>query len=223
LTKAWQPYGRERPLRQGRRGVLIRVEGSGVARVDFGRHGLYEVPVADTDLVDRANRVRRGELNKMGPNFALAIGSRLLHSRSMRPLGFPAAAERPGFLCVFADPAAKGFAELAAGLAALHDRHGVWTILFPQGDHPDAKVSEQLESLNWTVAVVYDYLSEAYTRTLLPEETPLPALVLQTNEGRVLFESGWKADVVPALTAALDEAFGGTTAAGPAAAPEKQL
>jgi hypothetical protein len=201
--------------------VLIRLENAGLARIDFGRHGLYEVPVGETDLVERANRVRRGELGKIGPNFALALGNRLFHSDSMHPVGFPTAAERPGFLCVFADPLAEGFGEMAAGLAPLHDRHGVWTILFPQGEYPDAQIAQHLGSLSWTVTLVHDRLAEPYTRTLVDEETPLPFLLLHTNEGRVLFRSGWKADVVPALTAALDEAFGDVSLPVPSGDLEK--
>jgi hypothetical protein len=167
--------------------------------------------------------VRRGELHKMGPNFALAIGNRVFHPAVLQPVGFPTVAERPGFLCVFADPGAEGFAELATALAPLHDRHGVWTILFPQGDHPDAQMGKKLGSLQWTVPVVYDFLSEAYTRTLIDEKTPLPALLLQTNEGRVLLlQSAWKAEAVPALTAALDAAFGGTSAMAPVVDPGKK-
>jgi hypothetical protein len=222
LTRAWQPAGREKPLRQGRRGVLIRVESSGVARIDFGRHGRYDVPVGETDLVERANRVRRGELGKMGPNFALAIGNRLFHSHSMHPVGFPAAAERPGFLCVFADPSEEGFAELATRLAFVHDRHGVFTILFPQGDHPDARVSAELRSLSWAAALVYDRLSEPYTRTLIDEETPLPYVMLQTAEGRVLFEGRWEADLFPVLTAVLDEAFADASLPLPVVDPEQK-
>jgi hypothetical protein len=222
LIRAWQPAGREKPLRQGRRGVLIRVESSGVARIDFGRHGRYDVPVGETDLVERANRVRRGELGKMGPNFALAIGNRLFHSHSMHPVGFPAAAERPGFLCVFADPGEEGFAELATHLALLHDRHGVFTIFFPQGDHPDAQVSTELRSLGWAAALVYDHLSEPYTRTLIDEETALPYVMLQTGEGRVLFEARWDTDLLPVLTAALDKAFADTSLPLPMADPEQK-
>jgi hypothetical protein len=98
----------------------------------------------------------------------------------------------------------------------------VWTILFPQGEYPDAQMAEHLGSLNWTVTLVYDRLSEAYTRTLVDEETPMPFLLLHTNEGRVLFRSAWKADVVPALTAALDEAFGDASFPVPSAEPAKR-
>ena len=79
LTKPFQA------LRPGTTGVLIRVESSSVARIDFGRDGLFEVPVAATDLVARANRVQRGELAKRAPNFVFALGPRLRgHGRRRR-------------------------------------------------------------------------------------------------------------------------------------------
>jgi hypothetical protein len=190
-------------------GVLIRVEASGAARIDFGRDGLHEVPIAKTDLVERANRIRTGELAKLAPNFLLAIGPRLVDSAgdALRPLPYASVAEQRGFLCVFADPGAKKFAALAAALAPL-----------PQGEHPDARVREQLRSLGWTIPFVYDHLAEAYTRSLLDADVALPAVVLQTREGRVLFQSEWKAGVASTLEAALDAAFASApppTAASP--------
>src|SRR5262245_34700801 len=51
LVRAWRPPGAAQALPAGTRGVLIRVEATGRARVDFGRQGLYEVAVGDLDLV----------------------------------------------------------------------------------------------------------------------------------------------------------------------------
>jgi hypothetical protein len=211
LIRAWQAPGRERPLDPGVLGVLIRVEAGGLARIDFGREGLYEVPIGATDLLARANQVRQGDLHKMAPNLVLAIGPRLLDSAStpLRALGLSAASEPKGFLCVFADPGTPAFADLAAALAPLRGRHGVLTVLFPQGEHPDHELGEQLRSLGWTVPFMQDGLAEAYTRTLVPGGTPLPALTLATREGRVLFQVGWRADAVPELSSALEEGFGG--------------
>lgn len=208
-TEVLPPVADGQPVQAGNVGVLIRVEASGVARVDFGRDGLHEVPVTKTDLVERANRIRTGEIEKLAPNFLLAIGPRLVDSAAatLRPLPYASVAEQRGFLCVFADPASKAFASLAAALAPLQQRHGVATILLPQGEHPDARVREQLRSLGWTVPFVYDHLAEAYTRSLLEAEAAIPAVMLQTREGRVLFQSRWKADVASALRAALDAAF----------------
>lgn len=208
-TEVLPPVADRQPVQAGNVGVLIRVEASGAARVDFGRDGLHEVPVARTDLVERANRIRTGEAEKLAPNFLLAIGPRLVDSAadSLRPLPYAAVAEQRGFLSVFADPGSKTFAALAAALAPLEKRHGVATILLPQGEHPDARVRERLRSLGWTVPFVYDHLAEAYTRSLLEAEAALPAVMLQTREGRVLFQSRWKAGVASELSAALDAAF----------------
>lgn len=207
-------------LRDGSVGVLIRVEPGGVARIDLGRDGLRDVPIADTDLVERAKRVRRGALDKSAPNFVLAIGSRLVDSSGpkLAPYSFESALQKAGFLCVFADPAAADFAELANALAPLHERHGVATILFPTGRLSDALVREKLQALRWTVPFVYDHLSEAYARTLLPESLRAPAVLLQTSEGRVLLASAWSPDVTAELTAALDAAFAASTASAPGAA-----
>jgi hypothetical protein len=195
-------------------GVLIRVEAGGVARIDFGRDGLHDLPVDATDLVERANRVRSGALDKMAPNFLFALGPRLLDPAGeiLRPFSFATASEKPGFVCVFADPDAQGFPALAAALAPIRERHGVTTILFPQGEQPDAKTRQRLRELGWEVPFVYDHLSEAYTRTLLSSGVRSPAVMLQTNEGRVVLESAWRADLVLDLTLALDRAFGGTPA-----------
>jgi hypothetical protein len=209
LNRPWRPAGGGATLPSGLLGVLIRVEASGSARIDFGRDGRYEVPVDATDLVERADRVRRGELQKSAPNFALAIGPRLVDSASatLRPFGFETVIQQRGFLAVFADPAAKDFAALAKSLAPLRERDGVLTILLPQGEHPDAEVREQLRALKWPVPFVYDHLAESYTRSLLAGESPLPELILQTNEGRVLLQRSWSPELVPEIEAALEAAF----------------
>jgi hypothetical protein len=215
LVEPWQPPGRAQPLRAGTQGVLIRVESSGAARIDFGRNGRWTVPLGATDLLLNANRIRSGELHKSVPNFALAIGTKLLDSGSERlaPLGLARAAEQRGFLCVFADPGAEGFAELAAALAPLRERAGLMTVLFPQARGADAETRERLRALAWPVPFVYDALAPAYTRSLLPDGTPRPALLLQTSEGRVLFQGPWSAHALLELRVALDRAFGAASAA----------
>jgi len=205
LTEPHAVVGRSEPLPAGLVGVLIRVESSGLPRIDFGSLGKHEIPVHSTDLLERANGIRRGELEKSEPNFVHAIKARMLDSASdsLRPLRLEASIDRRGFLCVFADPADEGFGALAGALVPLHERHGVMTILFPRGDHPDPEVHEQLRALGWPVPFLSDFLSEPYARTLLPEGTPLPYVMLQTAEGRVLFQGPWRADTSE-LVAAFD-------------------
>jgi len=192
------------PLAAGETGVLIRVEDGAVARVDFGRDGLYDVPIAKTDLVASANRVRTGELEKVAPHFVLAIGPRLIDPVARKAPDLGALSEQRAFLAFFADPEAPDFAAQVRALAPLRERAGVATIFFPQGHHPDAEVIARLETLGWLVPFVRDHLSEAYTRTLLDDGVHPPAVVLQTNEGRVLVQRAWSADVGDALAAALD-------------------
>jgi hypothetical protein len=212
LTERW------RALPAGSLGVLIRVEAQRLARVDFGRDGLHEVPVHSTDLLERAERIRGGELEKTAPNLTLAIGPRLLDSASqpLRPLSFAAVLERRGFLAVFADPTDPELSALSAALGPIGERREVLTVLFPQGDHADAKVHERLRALGWPAAFVFDHLAEGYTASLIDPKLRKPAVLLQTNEGRVLFQATWGASAFSELTAALDSAFGGSATAAAA-------
>ncbi len=188
LTRDWKPEGRARALAAGSRAVLIRVEEGGLARLDFGRGGLQRVPVERTDLVARANRVREGRLPKLGPNLAVAIGQRLvdpsgeaLRARSLHELRGATA-----FLCVFADPNSEGLARLARALAALRAQPGLETVLFARGNWSDAALQRRLAELDWSASFVSSHLAQAYTDTLIDADTPLPAVQLQSPEGRIL-------------------------------------
>ncbi len=210
LQTPWQPPGAERTLPRGSAGVLVRVEEAGLARVDFGRDGRYEVPIARTDLLDRANQVRVGEAEKLAPNFVMALGPRLVDSASAspRPLPFRQMAAHARFLCVFADPSDSKFKKLAASLAPLQEREDLLTILFPRGEHPDFKMRLTLRSLKWTVPFVYDHLSESYSRMLLSEDPPPVTILLQTGEGRVLFQREWRSDTASSLSSAIERVLG---------------
>jgi hypothetical protein len=208
LLRAWQPEGREAPLPLGTRGVLIRIDDAGQARIDFGRDGLFEVPVAATDVVELANRVRRGELEKMAPNYVLAIGPRLVDAAADPPRGFPFrdVGEHGAFLSVFADPQGEDFEGLAAALAPLRQRAGLMTLFFPQGGRQDAVVYERVRAADWPIPFVHDHLTQPYTTTLLPDGIEPPAILLQTPEGRVLFQRRWTPEVTEELLAAIDRA-----------------
>lgn len=212
LVEPFTPEGRSGPLPVHINGVLVRVEDGGRrARIDFGRDGVADVPVALTNVIERANEVREGKLRKMAPNFLLAVGPRLLHSKTgvPRPFDIYTAWNDPAFLCVFADPASEEFAEIAAALAPLEGRHGVGTLLFPQGPQTNEQILGTLRSLEWPIPFVYDHLSESYTRSLLSEGTQMPAVLLQTSEGRLLFESPWRDGVAAAVRDAIDRELGG--------------
>jgi hypothetical protein len=209
LREPFRPFAATGELAAGLSGVLVRVETEALARVDFGSDGVLDVPVAKTDLVEAANAVRRGELAKTAPNFALMIGPRLSDTRDERPRGFPfhEAAEQHGFLSVFADPTSPQFEAIARALAPLADHPRVLTVLFPQGRHPDARVFAQLRELGWGAAFVLAHLSEPYTRVLLREGQAPPFVTLQTADGRIQLASGWRADAAPAIRDALEREY----------------
>jgi len=216
LTRAWQPPGRPKPLAAGEAGVLVRIdEKSGLARIDFGGPGVYEVPVDRTDLIDTANKIRVGELGKIAPNFVTAFGPRLIDTKADKPQSVKPEdlLERNGFLCVFADPSADSFPELVKALAPLADRRGVATVLFPQGKNSDRAVWERLHALGWKVPYVYAHLSAGYTDSLLPAKTQIPVVQLQTPEGRLLLQAGSGPKLEASLRAKIDASFAEPVAA----------
>ena len=210
LTRAWQPAGRPKPIASGEAGVLVRIdEKTGLARIDFGGPGVYEVPVDRTDLIDSANKIRLGDLGKIAPNFITAFGPRLIDTTADKPQSVKPEdlLDRNGFLCVFADPSADSFPELVKALAPLVDHRGVETVLFPQGKNSDRAVWGRLHALGWKVPYVYAHLSAGYTDSLLPAKTRIPVVQLQTPEGRVLLQSGWDPKLEASLRAKIDESF----------------
>lgn len=197
-------------LRTETTGVLVRVEPEGVARIDFGRDGVHEVPVSGTDLVERANGVRMGEESKLAPNLVRSLAPRLIDSAAAPPgpLGFAPAMEADALLCVIADPQAKGFDALAAQLAPLRTRAKLLTVLLPIGDVDDPELYEKLRALEWPVPFVYDHLAESYARSIFAGGIDRPAVALQTPEGRLLFQGPWSAETAAKLATAIDEAIG---------------
>ncbi len=211
LTEAVRPDGRDRALGAGTRGVLIRVEAAGVARIDFGRDGRAEVPIAKTDVVERANRIRRGELHKMAPNFVLSIAPQLVDPRAgeVRPFPMQRTREQRGFLCVFAATDSDDFGEMAEVLGSAAAHREVLPILLPQDDAAPAHLLARLRSLSWPAPFVYPRVAGGYTRALLDASAPRPYLMLVTPEGRVLFEAPWEPGVASRLRAAIQTSLDG--------------
>ncbi len=206
LTKAWKPSGMKRELRAKTYGVLIRVESTGIARIDFGRDGLHNVPIGVTDLVERANEIRTGRETKMAPNFILALGTKLVDSaaETIRPFNYSSVAGYKYYLCVFADPMADSFPEIVLAMDAFRNRKDILIMFFPQGEHSDHRVRHQLREHDWKVPFVFEHLSVPYTKTLLFKEAPRPTVLLQSPEGRMLFQSGWRSKILSDLVRAMD-------------------
>lgn len=210
LARSWKGEGVPSELPSGTSGIVVRVEDEKNVRIDFGRNGLAEVPIAATDLVARSNGVRLGTERKYQPNFIEAIGPRLIDSKAepMRPVTMATVYRHQGFVCVFADMSAPSLAEIAKALAPLARREDVMTVVFPQGRPLDVIVYERLRSVDWKVPFVFQHLSEPYTRTLIGEAPKLPYVTLQTSEGRLLLAKQWHDGLEGELVAAIDQAFG---------------
>lgn len=204
LIEPW-PVG-QRTIDAGLSGVLIRVEADGFARIDFGRDGLHCVPVAHTDLVHQANRVRRGETEKSAPNFLLAMGSRLIDSAAakLQPFDLETAGRARFYLCVFAPVEGEALEKIAAALKSLPVRPDCLTVWFPFSQTADAIVRERLHALDWKVPFVYDHLAETYAASLLSDGCTPPAVLLVSDEGRLLFETAWTGSTAADLAAALE-------------------
>jgi hypothetical protein len=227
LHAAWSPAAGKPAIPAGTRGVLIRVDAGRRARVDFGRYGIFEVPLAATDAVDAANQIRLGKVRRPLPSFIEAIGPRLASSSadSLRAVPMEAVYPYDGFLCVFADPSsAPLMSELARTLAPF-DRPDVMTVFFPQGRPMDAAVREKLRALDWKPPFVFQHLSEPYTPTLLSDGVTPPAVLLVSREGRLILQEPWTDQSPQHVAKAIDAAFGpppAPTAAKPAAPAPSQ-
>lgn len=199
-------------LKAGTTGVLVHVKPDrskgGIVRIDFGRDGRADVPLDRTDLIERANRVRLGELHKGTALLTLALGTKLAKGEQGRltPVVIDEVGGHAAYLLVFADLAAPEFPEVSRQLAALQARRGLYTILLPQGDQHDRDTLAKLEEHGWSVPFVLDQLAEGYRRAYLGDASPLPSLMLMSEEGRVLFEGAPEADGLEQLTGALDAA-----------------
>lgn len=216
LRRAYAPEGSGAPLAAGTRGILVRVETSGVARVDFGRPGRYAIPVSELDVVEVANRVRTGGETKLAPNLVYTLGTRLVDSNgpAIRPLDLSSVYAPKAFLVVFADPSSEGFDAVAEGLAPFRETESLMTVLLPQGMHPDVVVRDRLRALAWPVPFVRDEYGEGYARSIRGEAAAIPAVMLLSPEGRVLLDLPWNRDeVVPQLRTKLAQSLGAHSAA----------
>jgi len=211
LVEAWTPPGAAPPIPAGIRGVLVRVEEGGRLRVDFGRDGVHAVPLEKTDLLEGANLVREGRRHKAAPNHVLAVSARMREIGAAERTGPAKTVGIAGFVNVFVDPSSGDFEPLVKAVAPLDGRHGVRTLLYPQGLHPGLEVAERLKALGWTGYRMDGAYAPGYTEAQL-DGAP-PALMAVTPDGRVVFQGAWGPGAAERLARAVDAAFADRTAA----------
>lgn len=192
------------------RGVLIRVEpDGGHVRIDFGRDGRATVPVAQTDVVERANAVRTGAMDKDASNIVFMFAPRLVDPSQdqLMPYRYPHDEGKDYLLMVFADPTDLAFDALVAQFRSLAEHPEVMTVFFPQAQLHDREVRQILRDYDWQVPYLYDHLSEFYTPSLLPDTLEAPAVLLLSVEGRMLFAGSIETGTRQKLDTVLKELF----------------
>lgn len=193
-----------------RRGVLIRVDPDGAhVRIDFGRDGRATVPVAQTDIVARANGVRTGAMDKDASNIVFMFAPRLVDPSQdqLMPYRYPHEAGKDYMLMVFADPTDLAFDAQVAQFRSLAQHPEIMTILFPQAQLHDREVRQILRDYDWQVPYLYDHLSEYYTPSLLPDGLEAPAVLLLSVEGRLHFAGSIETGTREKLDVVLEELF----------------
>ena len=81
-------------------------------------------------------------------------------------------------------------------------------VLLPQGQHADGEVLALLRAAKWPVPFMRDQLSEMYRETLLGDRSEVPAVTLQTAEGRLLLQRRWTPEALEALDEAIEAQLG---------------
>jgi hypothetical protein len=194
LTKPVRADGKD--LKNGTRGVLIRMKSPHELIVDFGRDGLAVVPVGKTDILERMEAIREGDEKKEFPNFVYQIGPRLIVPTEGRP-GFHEFSKlsfHSYFLTVYtsADPLLlDSIAALVNGLKSELESRNVFILFMPVGEKDDFVFSRGLLDHGLEYPFVYGHLAEIYTTSLHHDTSNLPLFVLNDADGKiVLRESG---------------------------------
>lgn len=216
LVEAWRPAGHEGRFGWGV-GILVRVEPSGLLRVDFGADGKHLVPAGATNVIVEANRIRAGELAKRDPNFLVATGTRLLDASSnpLEPVSMESLREASGFLLLFADPASDDFMRIASELEPLRGVHRVQAILLPQGDARDGRVANLCKAAGWRGAFVFDRFSPPLTASYLPADVALPRIMLITPEAREILSVEWREGIVESVRSTIEAEWGSAPVSSP--------
>ncbi len=192
MAADWSPPGSALTLRKGAKGILIRVEPEGHARIDLPSYGIFRVPITSTNIVEAANGIRRGEIRKRRANFTTSVVPRLFESSGVlpNPLNPIEAEAAAGFLNIFADPESEAFEAMARAIRERAIPEAVMPVFFPQGDAPDIEVMRVLQKQGWLIPFMMERLSEPYSTTLVTAEE-YPRVLLTSSEGRSYFEEVW--------------------------------
>lgn len=190
LTRAVTPEGTDSEFRNGQRGVLIRVEPSGVL-VDFGRNGIFRIPVAATDLLEQAQLVRNAGKPEMGL-FSRSIYNKFFQieegkARQCRAKDFRGSRY---FLLIYTDVgsdtcegARKAIERFLEEGSDSPDDLGVLVI---PSDPNESELIDDLKTSGVRWPTMYHFLSRSYLNVFQHHPVGDLTAVLMDDNGRVL-------------------------------------
>lgn len=195
LTKPFTPPGMEHELPAGREGVLIRLEPGDPPTVllDFGRHGLATLRAEQTDLLERAARIRSGETEKEFPNWSMMLGRGFVDaSKGGNKVSLRDLLAYDHFLFIYLHDLETSAPELKTFLeeseAAL-GKSATLPVIFPVKD-PVAmpEYAEKLQAARLDLVFMLPYLSDPYAASMHHAFEKPPHAVLTDTEGKSLYE-----------------------------------
>lgn len=193
-----------RTIPDGREAVLIRLEpGEPVhAVLDFGRLGLHRVPLAQTDVMDRAEKIAAGEVEKETPNWTMMIGRAFSRHKSEAGQGgikvpFAEVETFRYFLLVYLDGDPVGNRAAAALLEEHKDAiqaAAIAPIIFGMGEFPYIGELAYIETLREhgldKQFFMAPHVSAPYASSMAHSYQTMPAIALVDAEGKTLYEPG---------------------------------
>lgn len=177
----------------GQRGVLLRIEGNpAIAVVDFGRDGIHEVPLDQTDALATARRIKDGEEPKPLPNYLSMLGPPKLFRAvegKMKAIPLHETGDWKGFLFLYLpveDLDWTAFAGLLEENKDLVRKTGLQPLLLPLSRIKDAELFQKLKEYSLPVAVMHDFLGFSFLNALAHQPGDGPLFVATDLNGKVI-------------------------------------
>ncbi len=217
-----------RTIPSRREAVLIRLEPDEPihALLDFGRLGLHSVPLTQTDILERAEKIASGGMEKQTPNWTMMLGRGF---SKLHPAPFQGGTNVPltdlkdveHFLIVYldADPEAmRATAELLDQHAEALKEASTLPVIFGTGEFPYIGEPAYMKTLRENgmekQKFIVPHVSVPYARSMDHSIPGSPAIVLVDAEGKTLYEPGSEATTITAMFTELEAYLDGKLASG---------
>ena len=195
VTGDWTPDDSWKDARKPIRGMLLRVPDPGHVRVDFGRLGIHEVPIAETDVLPKANALRVEAAPNRRGNLTRLLSGALTDTRFEQVQPYRRhRIVRSDILLV----AAPLDAELLRGMAeSLREFHvpgeGMNVVLLVQKKERDSvAIFETLREIGWEMPFLRWGFVESATNGYLEEGHTIPWIGLMSPFGRSFYQAAWR-------------------------------